>query len=201
MFWSDWGETPRISRAGMDGSNKTNIVDTSITWPNGLTLDYQENRVYWIDARYNHIASVDYHGNSRRMTYKQAVNHPYALTMFGKQLYWTDWDTNSIRNCRILNNNVTYNVNVIKTNIYYPMDIKVYEAQRQPNGKLSAERIFPVIQYINNVSLTKYYHCSLQNTLNWVNIGDQFFEKVQKIILPTFPQCTSIFPKTHYEFS
>jgi low density lipoprotein receptor-related protein 5/6 len=120
----------------MDGSNQTNIVDTFITWPNGLTLDYEEKRVYWIDARYNYIASVDYHGTNRRITYTQAVNHPYALTIFAKQLYWTDWDTNSIRNCRVLSSNMTYDVSVIKTNIYYPMDIKVYEAGRQPNGKL-----------------------------------------------------------------
>ncbi len=142
MFWSDWGDTPRISRAGMDGSNQTDIVDTFITWPNGLTLDYQKNKVYWIDARHNYIASVDYHGNNRRITYTQADNHPYALTMLGKDLYWTDWDTNSIRNCRVLSENGNYTVNVVKTNIYSPMDIKVYEAQRQPNGKFSAERIF-----------------------------------------------------------
>ena len=135
MFWSDWGEIPRVSRAGMDGSNQTSIVSTFITWPNGLTLDYQENRVYWIDARHNYIASADYNGDSRRMAYTQAVNHPYALTMFGKQLYWTDWDTHSIRSCPILKENVTHTVNVLKTKIYYPMDIKVYKSQRQPNGK------------------------------------------------------------------
>lgn len=139
MFWSDWGEMPRVSRAGMDGSHQTSIVDTFITWPNGLTLDYQESRVYWIDGRHNYIASVDYHGNNRRMAYTQAVNHPYALTMLGQQLYWTDWDTNSIRNCPILKKNVTHTVNVLKTKIYSPMEIKVYKSQRQPNGKLRWE--------------------------------------------------------------
>ena len=136
MFWSDWGETPRISRAGMDGSNKTDIVTTFITWPNGLTLDYPMKNVYWIDARHNYIASVDYYGNNRRMTYTQAVNHPYALTMLSRQLFWTDWETNSIRNCRIYSKNVTKTASLVKTKIYSPMDIKVYEAQRQPNGIL-----------------------------------------------------------------
>jgi len=44
MFWSDWGQTPKIERAGMDGSNRTTIVSTRITWPNGVTIDHSSER-------------------------------------------------------------------------------------------------------------------------------------------------------------
>ena len=47
MYWSDWGETPKIERAGMNGDNVTRstIVHEDITWPTGLTIDYAEGRV------------------------------------------------------------------------------------------------------------------------------------------------------------
>lgn len=55
MFWSDWEESrPRIERATMAGQGRTVIVDVlevSGGWPNGLTLDYWERKVFWIDAK------------------------------------------------------------------------------------------------------------------------------------------------------
>lgn len=40
LFWTDWGQLPRIESAFMDGTNRRAIVDTSLFWPNGLTIDY-----------------------------------------------------------------------------------------------------------------------------------------------------------------
>ena len=143
MFWSDWGEKPCISRAGMDGSNQTIIVYKFITWPNGLTLDYQNKKIYWVDAKHNYIASVDYYGNNRQMTYTQAVNHPYGLTICGKLVYWTDWDTNSVQRCQILDRNSSCTVSIVKTKIEStPMDIKVYRNQRQPKGTVFSSNYF-----------------------------------------------------------
>ena len=39
MFWSDWGSVPRIERAGMDGSHRAIILQKTLSWPNGLTID------------------------------------------------------------------------------------------------------------------------------------------------------------------
>ena len=59
MYWTDWGETPKIERAGMDGDVNTRqvIVSKEIYWPNGLTLDYDDERIFWADARLTYIAS------------------------------------------------------------------------------------------------------------------------------------------------
>lgn len=145
MFWSDWGESPRVSRAGLDGSNQTNIVQTFITWPNGLTLDYPNKKVYWLDARHHYIASVDYNGNNKRMMYTQAVNHPYSLTMVNEHLFWTDWDTSSIRTCRVSSRNVNCTVSVIKTGIFSPMDVKVYDDKRQSNGMFLSLKVHVIV--------------------------------------------------------
>lgn len=48
MFWTDWGSNPRIERAGMDGTHRQTIVSYDVKWPNGLTLDLVQKRVYWV---------------------------------------------------------------------------------------------------------------------------------------------------------
>lgn len=65
MFWSDWGQNPRIEQASMDGTMRKVIVSTKIYWPNGLALDYTTQRVYFADAYLRYIDYCDYNGNNR----------------------------------------------------------------------------------------------------------------------------------------
>lgn len=55
MYWTDWGEVPKIERADLDGTERLVMVNTSLGWPNGLALDYQERRIYWGDAKTDKI--------------------------------------------------------------------------------------------------------------------------------------------------
>ena len=60
LFWTDWDSRgPRIERATMSGRNRQAIFKVDQIknggWPNGLTLDYIAQRIYWIDARYDKI--------------------------------------------------------------------------------------------------------------------------------------------------
>lgn len=50
MYWTDWGQVPKIERAGMDGSHRQTIVSYDVKWPNGLTLDLVRKRVYWVSS-------------------------------------------------------------------------------------------------------------------------------------------------------
>jgi hypothetical protein len=74
MFWSDWGDKPRIERAGMDGSHRSAIVTESVRWPNGLTLDLVMEKIYWIDAKLNLVGSADLDGANSR--YKHLLCRP-----------------------------------------------------------------------------------------------------------------------------
>lgn len=65
MYWTDWGEVPKIERAGMDGSSRFIIINTEIYWPNGLTLDYEERKLYWADAKLNFIHKSNLDGTNR----------------------------------------------------------------------------------------------------------------------------------------
>lgn len=95
MFWTDWGEVPKIERAGMDGnpSSRKVIVKDSIIWPNGITVDYTNNLIYWLDAKLLFVDVIDFNGENRRTVVKGGLEYPYAVALFNAKLYWTDWKT------------------------------------------------------------------------------------------------------------
>jgi len=74
MYWTDWGEMPKIERAGMDGLSRQKLIDTNIFWPNGLTLDYAEERIYWADGKLNYIHSCAMDGTRRIEVSKMNVD-------------------------------------------------------------------------------------------------------------------------------
>ncbi|XP_048887171.1 low-density lipoprotein receptor-related protein 5-like [Brienomyrus brachyistius] len=130
IYWTDWGEEPRIERAGMDGSNRKIIVETDIYWPNGLTIDLDEQKLYWADAKLSFIHRADLDGSSRETVVEGTLTHPFALTLSGETLYWTDWQTRSIHAC---NKQTGSKRREILGGIYSPMDIQVLSKERQPD--------------------------------------------------------------------
>lgn len=69
----------------------------------------------------------------RQAVVKGSLPHPFALTLFGDMLYWTDWNTHSILAC---NKYSGEDLHEVHSNIFSPMDIHAFNQQRQPNGKL-----------------------------------------------------------------
>lgn len=41
LFWTEWGQYPRIERSRLDGSQRLVLVNVSISWPNGISIDYE----------------------------------------------------------------------------------------------------------------------------------------------------------------
>lgn len=60
------GPKPKIERLEMDGTHRMTIISHSIQWPNGLTIDYTADRIYWSDAKHHVIESSSFDGTSRR---------------------------------------------------------------------------------------------------------------------------------------
>uniref|UniRef100_A0A8D0C3T4 Low-density lipoprotein receptor-related protein n=1 Tax=Salvator merianae TaxID=96440 RepID=A0A8D0C3T4_SALMN len=129
MYWTDWGETPRIERAGMDSSVRKIIVDSEIYWPNGLTIDLEEQKLYWADAKLSFIHRANLDGSFRQKVVEGSLTHPFALTLAGDTLYWTDWQTRSIHAC---NKRTGEKRREILSALYSPMDIQVLSSERQP---------------------------------------------------------------------
>lgn len=131
MFWTDWGETPKIERAAMDGDPKSRriIVSHNIFWPNGLTVDYDSRKIYWLDGRLHFIDEMDYDGRNRKTVTNKGVPYPYALTFFKEKLYWTDWDTWSIH---MFDRQSGHDAKeLVHVQDAVPIDIKIMDPSRQ----------------------------------------------------------------------
>lgn len=50
MYWTDWGENAKLERSGMDGSDRTVLINNNLGWPNGLTVDKTSSQLLWADA-------------------------------------------------------------------------------------------------------------------------------------------------------
>jgi hypothetical protein len=59
MFWSDIGAVNRIERARLDGTERSNFIDRDLDSPLGLTIDYVNDRLYWVDKYRKTIEFVD----------------------------------------------------------------------------------------------------------------------------------------------
>ena len=90
MYWSDWGTAAKIEKCGMNGDKSTRkvLIDRDIVWPNGMTIDYKEGRLWWTDARLGTVESTDLNGFDRKITIRSwFVRSSYGITVFGDSIY------------------------------------------------------------------------------------------------------------------
>jgi hypothetical protein len=50
LYWTDWG-AHSIEAANTSGVNRRKLITTGVFWPNGLTIDTFESRMFWVDAK------------------------------------------------------------------------------------------------------------------------------------------------------
>ncbi|XP_069042806.1 low-density lipoprotein receptor-related protein 1 isoform X2 [Lepisosteus oculatus] len=136
LFWTDWDASqPRIEAASMSGEGRRTIHKETSNggWPNGLTVDYLELRILWIDARSDAIYSAQYDGTGLIEVLRghEYLSHPFAVTMYGGEVYWTDWRTNTLAKA---NKWTGHNVTVVQRTNTQPFDLQVYHPSRQPEA-------------------------------------------------------------------
>uniref|UniRef100_A0A8C1T2J2 Low density lipoprotein receptor-related protein 1Ab n=1 Tax=Cyprinus carpio TaxID=7962 RepID=A0A8C1T2J2_CYPCA len=135
VFFTDYGQIPKVERCDMDGQNRTKLVDSKIVFPHGITLDLVSKLVYWADAYLDYIEVVDYEGKNRHTIIQGLlIEHLYGLTVFENYLYATNSD----------NANMQPKTSVIRVNRFNSSDFQVvtrvdkggalhvYHQRRQP---------------------------------------------------------------------
>lgn len=90
LYWTDWGDNPKIERSFMDGSSRSSVINTDLGFPNGLALDYTAKQIYWADALKDRIETSDLHGRNRIQLVPDAT-HPFGLTQVCMQ-----WDNKNV---------------------------------------------------------------------------------------------------------
>ena len=100
MYWSDWGDIPKIEHASMDGRARQILHNTQLMRPNGLTLDYQNQVLYWIDASLDKIERSKVDGTNRQLIANFVSSspnyYPFSMSFFNNILYWSDWGIDEI---------------------------------------------------------------------------------------------------------
>lgn len=120
----------------MNGDPKSRqvIVNKNIGWPNGLTIDYTLNRIWWTDAKLGlkTIESADLNGNHRRIVLKGgSLEHPFGISVFQDNVYWTDWKSKKLFKA----NKFTGGEEVVLASyLLGVMDVAVFDQQKQPLG-------------------------------------------------------------------
>ena len=125
MYWTDWGSYPKIEKAEMSGKQRVVLVNSGLYWPNGLTLDQEKNRLYWVDASYDKLEYWDLINNNRvtLIDSSAVLPHPFGLTLLGDYLYWTDWSRDAVYRA---NKDSGGDVTAFITGLGQPMDIHGY---------------------------------------------------------------------------
>ena len=133
MFWSDWGEKPRIVRASMDGTDRRNVITKDVKWPNSLAIDYKDPKLFWLDAHkdLSRLESSDLDGNHRVILISGSLPHPFSITIYGDRIFWTDWEKLSIESC---NKKTGHKKLLVKDKIKGLMALQAFESERQPEG-------------------------------------------------------------------
>lgn len=122
----------------MNGAYRQTIIDSNkvdIHWPNGLTIDYPSDMLYWVEAHYHLLATCDFSGDNYRVILRDASSfmYPFHITVFEDNVYWTDWDAFSIRRVnRFTGKDLT---DVVRSLVRgTPNGLHIWHSSQQPAG-------------------------------------------------------------------
>lgn len=137
MYWSDWGSNVHIGKAGMDGSNPRQLINSSLGWPNALTIAYDTEELFWADAREDYIAVSDLDGQNIRVVARRSdenpslnLHHVFAITVWEEHVYWSDWETKTVERCHKYDGNKCTSLS--SALVHRPMDLRIIHPYRQP---------------------------------------------------------------------
>ena len=130
MYWSEEGAC--IKRAGMDGSNHTILHNTDLVWPYGITIDYENQKLYWVDAFLDTLEYSNVDGTERTLL-QDTQFQSFSITLDGDFLFWTDWQEFAIFTTHKDLQNDTI-VSVYDQLSFQPFGIEAVTPDRQTNG-------------------------------------------------------------------
>lgn len=134
MFFSKWGSSPSmLERCKMDGSEREPLVTNKIVYPYGVTVDYPNKHVYWVDTYLDYVDRVGFDGKNRKNIMKGVdVQNLYGISLFENRLFVSSWYNNSIMEIH----KIKHEKKTVIQNISRPFNLHVFHRQRQPDGKL-----------------------------------------------------------------
>lgn len=131
LYFTDWGRfgtAGKIFRTTMAGSLKKAIIDKDLSQPSGLTIDFDDQMLYWSDAVREKIERSTLDGGNREVLITATI-YPFALTVHGNYIYWTDLQLRGVY--RAEKHTGANMIEIIKRLDDSPRDIAIYSKDRQ----------------------------------------------------------------------
>lgn len=99
----------------------------------GITLDYDNQVLYWADYSNNRIEKSFTNGTNRVVLISSGITDPFGITYFAGRLYWTDWSADRIYTLSV--NSPSPVSQVTGSFGRNPYGIHVVTKERQPLGE------------------------------------------------------------------
>ncbi len=134
MYWCEVGSKRKIEVANMDGDKRRLLVRRGLYYPNGLTLDDTNNRLYWVDSFFYTLEYYDLqrHTITTLIDSSSILWYPFGFTSLDDQLYWTDQYREAVYQA---DKKTASNPKVLVSGLRSPMDIHAYDRDKLLPGK------------------------------------------------------------------
>lgn len=134
LFWADYGQSPKIERAFLDGTNRTVLVSSGIVTPRGLALDHRDGFIYWVDDSLDMIARVRPEGGETEVVrFGSRYPTPYGVTVFEGNVIWVDRNLKKVFQAS-KQPGVSDQPVVIRDNINLLRDVTIFDRRIQPSS-------------------------------------------------------------------
>ncbi|XP_041862489.1 low-density lipoprotein receptor-related protein 8-like [Melanotaenia boesemani] len=133
LFWTQCGSSPKIQRASLNGSDRIDLVTSSVHQPVAVSLDMPRQLLYWFDQGMRSISRVNLEGRHRKTVVQSNgyLDRSFGLAVFEGYVYWAEEVTRSI--CRANKHNGR-NFQVLLSNLTSPGGVAILQPALQPNG-------------------------------------------------------------------
>ncbi|WAR23473.1 LRP4-like protein [Mya arenaria] len=96
IYWTDWG-VRTIERATYEGTEREILfTEKHLYFPNGLAIDFQVGRIYWVDAAYDYIGSANFDGTNVTAVASLGSIHTFGIALYKEMTVIPIWKNLSV---------------------------------------------------------------------------------------------------------
>ena len=154
----------------MDGSDRRTIITSDLSQPNGITIDYVSERIYWTDSDLDKIEYANYDGTVRMSveTANTGLLYPFAVTLFDDILFWSDWASGSIyatHKDHGADSDQGFFSSIAHFPASIPYGIEALKANRQPSGNYNLKLPTNTLRIIIIILINTFKFSPSQQTI------------------------------------